>query len=473
MLRRKEAMLLLSVFTICAALLVPIFGKPDSSVTPSDDGKPSKSSPEVVDGEDQDRTTLSIAVSMNEAEFKYWQTANEHFHLSHPQISIVMTNIHDEDADEARKKASQAGEPFDLMLLDNDRVREFAVQGFLLPVDEIISGDAAADQLEALTSIVKWNGSLWGVPLDCDPLLIVWQKNLLKAAGLMQPPKDIDALKAAIEALQAANPLMTPFNLNTMDPQEMAAWIGMFKENSEPAANMSPFTVTQKEQLQFAAQQAAGLYRLSPVQERNQLIGAFAAGKLLSAVMPWSLYQSLTDEERGLLSVGSTNGPVVRANGRSFVLSAETERLEEAKEYITEMASSGAQLDRYRSLMRLPARISAMTNEFEYYDIDERPPHFLVSMLSMASVTPDPAWHARWERWAKSLPLLGGNGTVLQPDLASRFIAQWNEEPVQQQQQQQQQDQQQEQEQQSLDKQEKDGAEAPPIKPSKTNGKLD
>ncbi|RAP76674.1 ABC transporter substrate-binding protein [Paenibacillus montanisoli] len=450
MLRRKEAMLLLSVFTICAALLVPIFGKPDSTLMPSDDGNPSKSSPEVVDGDDQDRKTLSIAVSMSETEYQYWQLENEHFHLIHPEINIVMTNIHDEDADTARKKASQAGEPFDLMLLDNDRVREFAVQGFLLPVDEIISGDTAADQLEALTSYVKWNGSLWGVPLDCDPLLVVWQKNLLKASGLIAPPKDLNALKAAIETLQTANPQLTPFNINTADPKEMAAWIGMFKENSDPAANLSPLTVTQKEQLLFAAEHAAGLYRLAPVQERNQLLGAFGAEKLMSAIIPWSMYQSLTDDERNLLSVGGADGPVVSSNGRSFVVSAETERLEEAKAYITEMDSSNAQLNRYRTLKRVPARISAMTNEFEYYDIKERPPHFLVNMLSLASVTPDPAWRERWERWSKLLTVLGGTKTTLQPDLTSQFIAKWNEEPVQQ-------------------SQKKDGAEAPPLVPSKAD----
>ncbi|SFS85400.1 ABC transporter substrate-binding protein [Paenibacillus sp. BC26] len=448
--RRKYVMLLLCVFTICAALLVPMIGKPGSPVTHSDDGPLSADKPQVVDGDEQDRTTLSIAVSMDEAEYRYWQGENEHFSLSHPQITIQMTNIHNEDADEARKKASENGEPFDLMLLDNDRVREFAVQGFLLPVDDIVSGDTAADQMEALTSMVKWNGSLWGVPLDCNPLLVVWQKNLLKAAGLSAPPKDLEELKATVATLVATNPNLSPFNLNTNDPKEMAAWMGMFKENSEAAANLSPFTITQKEQLYFAAEYAAQIYRLAPAQQKNQLLGAFGAGTLMSAVMPWTLYRSLSDEERGLLAIGSTTGPVVRANGRSFVMLAGTERLSEASAYITEMTSTEAQLDHYRTLGRLPSRISAMTNEFEYNDIDQRPPHFLVGMLSRTSVTPDPAWRGRWERWSKLLATLGGNQTALTPELAGTFISNWNEEP----------------------EQPIGDAEAPPEDPSKTDAKL-
>ncbi|SDW87442.1 ABC transporter substrate-binding protein [Paenibacillus sp. CF384] len=448
--RRKYVMLLLSVFTICAALLVPMFGKPGSPVTHSDDGQLSTDKPEVVDGDEQDRTTLSIAVSMDETEYQYWQDENERFKLSHPRISIQMTNIHNEDADEARKKAAENGEPFDLMLLDNDRVREFAVQGFLLPVDDIVSGDTAADQMEALTSIVKWNGSLWGVPLDCNPLLVVWQKNILKDAGLSAPPKDLEALKAAVATVVATNPQISPFNLNTADPKEMAAWMGMFKENSEAAANLSPFTITQKEQLYYAAESAAQIYRLAPAQQKNQLLGAFGAGTLLSAIMPWTLYRSLSNEERGLLTIGSTTGPVVRANGRSFVMLAGTERLSEANAYITEMTTTESQLDHYRSLGRLPSRISAMTNEFEYSDIDKRPPHFLVGMLSRASVTPDPSWRERWERWSKLLVTLGGNQTLLSPELASTFISQWNgvpERPI-------------------------GDAEAPPEEPSETDAKL-
>lgn len=430
--RRKYVMLVLSVFTICTALLVPMFGKPGSPVTPANDGLPRASKPEIVDGSDNAHKTLSIAVSMEEEEYAYWKKQNELFERSHPEISISMTNIQGKDADLARKQASEAGEPFDLMLLDNDRVREFAVQGLLLPADEIITGDTAADQLEALTSVVKWNGSLWGVPLDSDPLLVVWQKELLKAGGLGAPPLNLQALNHVLEQLASTRPesVISPFNLNTADATEMMAWLGMFRENGQPAGNLSAFNVSEKQQLRYTADREETMYRLDPEQQKVQLMAAFESGKLLSAVMPWSVYQSLSNDQRSLLLVSTQNGPLVRTNGRSYVLMAETEKLAEAREYINEMTITSEQLDRYQQMKRLPSRISAMTKEYEYSLVADRPPHFLVNLLGQsAPATPDPAWRERWERWVQLCAQLGGNAQPFGKTAVSKFIAQWNGEP--------------------------------------------
>ncbi|WP_164545551.1 extracellular solute-binding protein [Paenibacillus albus] len=430
--RRRYVMLVLSVFTICMALLVPMFGKPGSPVTPANDGIPWASKPEEVDGsDDANKTILSIAVSMDADEYEYWKKQNQLFERSHPQISISMTNIRDKDADEARKQAVEADEPYDMMLLDNDRVREFAVQGFLLPADEVVTGDAAADQLEALTSIVKWNGSLWGVPLDSDPLLVVWQKGLLKSAGLTLPPINLQALRSMVEQLATSVPEgVSPFNLNTADAKQMIAWLGMFRENGVPAGDLSSFNLSEKQQLQYAADQGRMVYRLDPVQQKAQLMEAFQTGKLLSAVIPWSVYQSLTNDQRNLLMVSTQNGPLVRTNGRSFVLMAETEKLTEAREYINEMTMTSEQLDRYKRMNRLPSRISAMTREYEYSLITDRPPHFLVNLLGQSvQATSDPAWNERWERFSQLCAQLGGNSHSFSKAAASKFIAQWNMEP--------------------------------------------
>ena len=110
----------------------------------------------------------------------------------------------------------------------------------------------------------------------------------------------------------------------------------------------------------------------------------------------------MTNEERGMLAIGAANGPIVRSDGRSFVLTAETDKLPEAREWIQDMTASDAQLDRYRTFGRLPARISVMTGEFEYNEIANRPPHYLVRMLQSSAAAPNPPWRERWERWSRS-----------------------------------------------------------------------
>ncbi|MBO7743861.1 extracellular solute-binding protein [Paenibacillus sp. MWE-103] len=426
--RRKAVILLLSVFTICAALLVSTSGKPGSPIAPLGGGAPSSQLPQVANGDDREPITLTIAVSMDETEFQYWIKSNERYLQGHPRVTVNLTNIRDEDPDAARKQASETGEPFDIMLLDNDRVRELAMRGDLLPVDEIVTGDFAADQLEALTDMVKWNGSLWGVPVDGNPLLNVWSKPLLKAGGAAGPPKDMAAFKTLTATLAASKPGVSPFNLNSADARALSAWLGLFQEDAKPAANLSPFTAAQKEQLRFAAGHAKELTRYDPLLQGSELVQAFREDKLLSAVIPWTVYFRFSDAERSLLSIGSANGPVVRSNGRSFVLTAETDKLADAREWIRAMTEPEAQLARYRAFGRLPARASVMTGEFEFNEIANRPPHYLVPMLQTAAAAPDPPWRERWERWSALCASLGGNARPFTPEAAERLIAEWNGE---------------------------------------------
>ncbi|QHT60330.1 extracellular solute-binding protein [Paenibacillus lycopersici] len=439
--RRKVVILLLSLFTLCAALLVSLTGKPGSPVTPSDDGTPSSQQPQVDHGAAKERKTLSIAVSMDEAEFQYWNKRKDWFELNHANIAIALTNIRGLDPDDARKTASEAGEPFDVMLLDDDRVREFAMQGYLLPVDEIVTGDSAADLLEALTGMVKWNGSLWGVPVDSNPLLNVWSRKLLSAAGVQEPPKTMEAFKALAAALSTEHPgNFSPFNLNTSDPRDLSAWLGLFPGNAAAAAALSPFTASQKEQLRYAAEHNSELLRFNPLLQTEKLMHAFQSQQLLSAVVPWTTYFALTDDERSLLTIGSANGPIVRTDGRSFVLTAETDKAAEAREWIQYMTGSSAELERYRLFGRLPARVSVMTGEFEYNAVADKPPHFLAPMLKETAAAPDPPWRERWIRWESLSSSLGGNSQAFGPGEANALIAQWNGE---------------------TDGQTKDGAEAP------------
>ena len=55
--RRKYVLLLLGVFTLCAALLFPLLGKPGLTVIPFD-GPPSAQLPQVVGGGEKEYTII-------------------------------------------------------------------------------------------------------------------------------------------------------------------------------------------------------------------------------------------------------------------------------------------------------------------------------------------------------------------------------------------------------------------------------
>ncbi|MFC5651704.1 extracellular solute-binding protein [Paenibacillus solisilvae] len=424
--RKKYVLLLLGVFTICAALLVPMFGKPGLTVIPFD-GPPSAQQPKVVDGSKKNTVTLRAAVSMQASEYQYWIESNEKFQHVHPAIKVELINFPTAEAYDTWKEDSQIGDPFDIMLLDNNRVREFAVQGYLLPTDGIFTGDSLADQLEALTDLLKWNGSLWGVPLDCNPLLVVWQRELLKTAGLNASPKDWSTFKTAWNGLQSANPNLKWFNILPAEPSQIIAWLGAFKDNSQSAVNLLPFNEGSKQQLRFAADYAKQMSALNPVLDSAKLMQQFESGTLLSSVLPWSVYQSLSDAERKRLTIGNQTGPISWSGGNSFVLSSKLEDLDAARLWINEMTSTSSQLDRYSRFMRLPARISAYTNEFETSEISENPPNWLINMLESQPLLPDPYWSERWNKWLE-LWKNRHDWSSFTTEQAGALVKQWNGE---------------------------------------------
>jgi len=397
--RRKQVVLLLGICTICAALLVPMLGKPGTAKTVSG-GLPSEQQPLTIDNGSEDVATIRIAVSMSVEEFKYWQAGSEQFEARFPQIKVALTNFPGTDAYAKWKDTAHSGEPYDILLLDSNRVREFAVQGYLLPADDIFTGDSLADQLEALTDVLKWNGSMWGVPLDCDPMLVVWQNELLKQAGLNEPPDKWDSYVKAFTALQAALPAVEPVHLEWSDPRQVLAWLGLFKPNADTAANLQPFNNEMKDQLRFLETFSKSVMGQEDREESGNVPGKFQSGKLLSAVMPWSEYRSMTLSGSGGISVGRHSIPLSWTGGRSFVLSAQSLRPEQARLWMNEMVIKGSYLDRYEKFGLLPVRKSVYAGEFETDNIGRKPPYWVLGLFKNKAFVPDPAWSERWESWA-------------------------------------------------------------------------
>ncbi|MBW7453678.1 extracellular solute-binding protein [Paenibacillus sepulcri] len=396
--RRKLVVLLLGICTICTALLVPMIGKPGSPNTISG-GLPSEEQPLTVDNGSEDVATVRIAVSMSETEFQYWQKSEENFESRFPQIRVDLANIPGPDAYAKWKEAAHGGEPFDIMLLDNNRVREFAVQGYLLPADDIYTGDSLADQLEALTDTLKWNGSMWGVALDINPMLIVWQTELLKQAGMNEPPENWESFVKGYNGLQAASPKVEPVSLAMSDPRQMLAWLGMFDSNAEDAANLHPMNAEMKEQLRFLGPFSRPQTEQGAESGKNTVPDKLKSGELLSAVMPWSEYRSMMLSNNGSVSAGPQRSPLSWIGGRSFVLSAQSLWPDQARLWINEMVIKGSQLDRYETFGRLPARKSAYAGEFESDSMAKKPPYWVLSLFKSKVFIPDPSWSERWERW--------------------------------------------------------------------------
>jgi len=87
-----------------------------------------------------------------------------------------------------------AGKGPDLMAMDSVQLPQYASRGVLAPLDDWYDDPAnESDQLvQSAVDATEWQGKSYGVPMNFTTLLMYWNKDMFKAAGLdpNSPPKD-------------------------------------------------------------------------------------------------------------------------------------------------------------------------------------------------------------------------------------------------------------------------------------------
>src|SRR5690606_36046300 len=99
--------------------------------------------------------------------------------------------------DEFRKKlltSMAGGTAPDLIRADIAWVPEFAELGALARLDEVMPDfdDYAGKVFPGPLSTNLWKGNYYGLPLDTNTRLLLWNKQMYEAAGLSEPPATIE-----------------------------------------------------------------------------------------------------------------------------------------------------------------------------------------------------------------------------------------------------------------------------------------
>lgn len=79
----------------------------------------------------------------------------------------------------------------DLMIMHVDNIPTYQKKGQLQPIDDMAekAGIKKEDYVEAPVKYATIDGKWYGIPLDIHPLVLYYNKDLFKAAGIEQPPK--------------------------------------------------------------------------------------------------------------------------------------------------------------------------------------------------------------------------------------------------------------------------------------------
>lgn len=137
------------------------------------------------------------------------------FNEQYPQITIKATRMPTENLDQQVLTAAAGGAVPDLMRMDNTWIPRMAKEGALLPLAALKDGEVEekaefpgfgeikARSFEGPMSTNIYDGQYYGVPLDTNTKIAIYNKELLAEAGATEPPKTIDELVALAKALKA------------------------------------------------------------------------------------------------------------------------------------------------------------------------------------------------------------------------------------------------------------------------------
>ncbi|MFC4305623.1 extracellular solute-binding protein [Cohnella boryungensis] len=333
---------------------------------------PSSSFIAVMEGEalataepevEEEISSLLVEVAMDEGEFAALSALNEDFAFRHPDIEVELRRIAPEEAHEIYRQAAELEEAADIMLFENEWVKAFAAAGYLLPSDAAFAGKSLAEQFEALSGPLKWNGFLWGVPKDMDPLVLVWNTELLSAwlGEGVALPLTVEQWTAAAKAGAEAGGAQSWLAMDGHDPLALLAWMeSATGERSDDwwTRGSSVWSGTVQEQaLALLVQQLAGV---AFTDDDRQAIQAVRAGDVLAAIVPNSeaaaLERELNAEGSSALEIDhrSWRLPFTWPRGRSYVISSRTASEEAASVWIAEMTAEQAQLQQMEQRDLLP-----------------------------------------------------------------------------------------------------------------------
>ena len=149
----------------------------------------------------------TVAPTTAPVTIQYWHTHDDAetaqlnkviaaFETENPGITVDATRYSSSgnDFQTALTTAIAGGDVPDVVRLDIVLTPQFASQGALMQLDGTLADfdKIAADTFAGPLSTNKWNGHYYGLPLDTNTQVLIYNKDEFKAAGIANPPTTID-----------------------------------------------------------------------------------------------------------------------------------------------------------------------------------------------------------------------------------------------------------------------------------------
>jgi raffinose/stachyose/melibiose transport system substrate-binding protein len=167
----------------------------------------------------------------------FFKNAATAFHAAHPNVTISVQSVQNEDYDGKLQTALQAGKgsaPDIMYQRGGGKMLSMVQAGQLGEVS--VSSDVQSNIAPGTLSIYQADGKTYGMPMSITPEGIWYSKDLFKKAGIANPPTTIDDLSTDAAKLKAAG---TPLAVGGKDGWPAGHWYYMFavRDCSQDALN--------------------------------------------------------------------------------------------------------------------------------------------------------------------------------------------------------------------------------------------
>jgi multiple sugar transport system substrate-binding protein len=129
----------------------------------------------------------------------FWEGLIDDFEAANPNVSVKLEVVSWEQINDVISTRVQTGDQPDI--LNIDAFATFAADDLLRPAEEVLSPDKLADILPSFAENATIDGVQYGIPLIASSRALFYNTDLFEQAGISEPPKTWDDLRAAAQAI--------------------------------------------------------------------------------------------------------------------------------------------------------------------------------------------------------------------------------------------------------------------------------
>jgi len=156
----------------------------------------------------------------------FWEKAAADYHAAHPNVTIKIQTVQNEDLDGKLQTALNSGSAPDIFLQrGGGKMAAMVEAGQLKDLTSLVTPETKAAIGDAALGTGSLDGKVYAIPQSVLPGGLWYSKDLFTAAGVATPPTNLDELDAAVTKLKAKG---TPIALGGKDAWPAAHWYYWF-----------------------------------------------------------------------------------------------------------------------------------------------------------------------------------------------------------------------------------------------------